>query len=160
MAIAKCRLGSSAPIVSINELKKFHPDTGTTIMDFDLALDYGPFEGSAELRERVAALHSTPEHRLDAENVIITPGSILANFLILDALCQPGDHIICQYPVFSQLHLLPQHRGVEVTSWQLMNDDTQDSISVLRGLIQSNTKAMILKYKILTNRTPLAMSSC
>lgn len=126
-------------------------------MDFDLALDYGPFEGSAELRERVAALHSTPEYRLAAENVIITPGSILANFLILDAICQPGDHILCQYPVFSQLHLLPQHRGVEVTSWQLMNDNTQDGISVLRGLIRSNTKAIILKYKNFINSISLAI---
>lgn len=115
-------------------------------MDYDLALDYGPFEGSDELRERVAERHSTPECRLDAKNVIITPGSILANFLILDAICQPGDHIICQYPVFSQLHLLPQHRGVEVSSWQLMNDDdAESSIYRMQSLIRSNTKAIILK---------------
>lgn len=115
------------------------------VMDYDLALDYGPFEGSDALRERVAALHSTPEYRLDAKNVIITPGSILANFLILDAICQPGDHIICQYPVFSQLHLLPQHRGVEVSPWQLMNDDTESSIPRMQSLIRRNTKAIILK---------------
>ena len=114
-------------------------------MDHDLALDYGPFEGSDALREHVAALHSTPEYRLDAKNVIITPGSILANFLILDAICQPGDHIICQYPVFSQLHLLPQHRGVEVSPWHLMNDDTESSIPSMQNLIRSNTKAIILK---------------
>lgn len=128
-------------------MKQFNAAANGTVLDLDLALDYGPFEGSNELRERVALLHSTPDGSIGAENVIITPGSILANFLILDAICQPGDHAICQYPVFSQLHLLPQHRGVDVSLWQLTGDGLEPGVATLRSLVKKNTRAIILKYR-------------
>jgi DNA-binding transcriptional MocR family regulator len=91
----------------LNELHKLASSTNTTLLDPDLALTYGTTLGSVRLRERIAELHSSPEVELTAANVVITPGSSMANHLVLATLCGPGDHIICQYPTFGPLYLLP-----------------------------------------------------
>jgi DNA-binding transcriptional MocR family regulator len=46
-------------------------------------------------------MHSTATAKLTAENVVIMPGSIMANYLVLNALFSAGDHIICQYPTYA-----------------------------------------------------------
>ncbi|EXL66815.1 hypothetical protein FOPG_17041 [Fusarium oxysporum f. sp. conglutinans race 2 54008] len=99
--------GSYASALSLNELHKLASSTNTTLLDPDLALTYGTTLGSVRLRERIAELHSSPEVELTAANVVITPGSSMANHLVLATLCGPGDHIICQYPTFGPLYLLP-----------------------------------------------------
>lgn len=98
------------------------------------------------LRTRIAELHSTSETQLTAENVIITPGSILANYLVLQALCKPGDHVICQYPAYGQLYLLPRHNGADVNLWAMEeNSGWLPDIGKLSDMIRPNTKAIILK---------------
>jgi aspartate/methionine/tyrosine aminotransferase len=127
----------------VNQLQRLAPQK--SIFDFDLALDYGPFEGSETLRSRIAELHSTADIPITAENVIITPGSILANYLILQTICKPGDHIICQYPVFSQLHLLPKHQGIEISLWRMKPPGWHPDIADLEHMIKPETKAIVIK---------------
>ncbi|EGU74231.1 hypothetical protein FOXB_15258 [Fusarium oxysporum f. sp. conglutinans Fo5176] len=93
--------GSYASALSLNELHKLASSTNTTLLDPDLALTYGTTLGSVRLRERIAELHSSPEVELTAANVVITPGSSMANHLVLATLCGPGDHIICGLTVAS-----------------------------------------------------------
>lgn len=108
--------GSCSTALSLNELAQLSPTNATTAkgdddpIDRDLALSYAPVLGSPELRARVAELHSEPpssssssspsppERALTAEDVIITPGSIMANYLVLASLLAAGDHAVCQYP--------------------------------------------------------------
>ncbi|KAJ6445041.1 aspartate aminotransferase [Purpureocillium lavendulum] len=136
---------SNVSALSLNDLRALSSDPSLELFDPDLKLDYGSFEGSQRLRERIAALHSTPECKLTADNVIITPGSIMANFLVLDAICGPGDHIVCQYPTFGQLYLVPKFNGVNVSLWKM--DDSKEwmpSLEELERLVKPNTKAIIL----------------
>ncbi|EDN11350.1 predicted protein [Histoplasma mississippiense (nom. inval.)] len=60
------------------------------------AMDYGPQYGSEQL--------STP---LSPENVLVTPGASLANFLIFYGMYDRGDHDICQYPTYQQPYTQP-----------------------------------------------------
>ncbi|KAK2612723.1 hypothetical protein QQS21_001174 [Conoideocrella luteorostrata] len=144
----KCKVhfhASSAKVVSTNELRQLAATPGPDVFDPDLKLDYGPFEGSLRLRTRIAEIHSTPETSLTAENVIITPGSIMANFLVLQTLCKKGDHVICQYPTFGPLYLLPKHHGVDVSMWAMEEEKNWlPDIDKLGDLIRPNTKAIIL----------------
>ncbi|OAQ68770.2 aspartate aminotransferase [Pochonia chlamydosporia 170] len=136
---------SCSKTLSINELCQLSATPGTEAFDRHLKLDYGPFEGSTKLRSRIAEMHSTPETPLTADNVIITPGSILANYLVLQTLCKKGDHIICQYPSYGQLYLLPRHHGVDITLWAM--EEAQNwlpDVNKLAGMIRPNTKAIIL----------------
>lgn len=71
----------------------------------------------------------------------------MANYLILGTICKQGDHVICQYPVYSQLHLLPEQQGVELSLWAMKEDkDWIPDINELATMIKPNTKAIILKY--------------
>ncbi|UNI16908.1 hypothetical protein JDV02_003296 [Purpureocillium takamizusanense] len=137
--------GSYASALSLNELKALSSDPSLELFDPDLQLTYGSFEGSQRLRERIAALHSSPECTLSADDVLITPGSIMANFLVLDAVSGPGDHVICQYPTFGQLYMLPKFSGVDVSLWKMDEDQGwMPSLEELERLIRPNTKAIIL----------------
>ncbi|KAI8713598.1 Aminotran-1-2 domain-containing protein [Fusarium sp. LHS14.1] len=120
-------------------------DPDLEVVNRDVELSYGSFEGSLELREGIAALNSSEESKITTENIIITPGSIMANYLVLDTICHQSDHVICQHPTYGQLYLVPQFNGVEVSLWKMDEENEWlPSIDELETLIRPNTKAIIL----------------
>lgn len=118
-------------------------------VDLDQQLAYGTAQGSPQLRRRIAELHSPPPGQgpqLTEDNVVIAPGSIMANFLALSAILAPGDHVVCQYPTYGQLYLLPGYSGVDVSLWAMEEaDGWRPDVGCIAGLIRLNTKAIILK---------------
>lgn len=137
--------GSYASALSLKELQQLSDEPGGPV-DEDLQLTYGTAIGSSKLRERIAELHSSPAAQLTADNVVITPGSIMANYLVLNTLCGPGDHIICQYPTYAQLYILPRYIGAEVDLWKMREEENWiPSIDDLARLVRPNTKAIIIK---------------
>jgi len=83
---------------------------------------------------------------ITADNVVITPGSIMANFLSLTTICGPGDHVVCQYPTFSQLFVIPRFHGADVSLWRMRaEDDWMPRLEELETLLQPNTKLIIIK---------------
>jgi aspartate/methionine/tyrosine aminotransferase len=86
---------------------------------------------------------------LTEDHVVITPGSIMANYLVLSSICGPGDHIICQFPTYGQLYLLPKHQGVDVDLWTMKaEDEWAPGVETLRSMVRPNTTAIIIKYVI------------
>ncbi|KAK4445743.1 PLP-dependent transferase [Podospora aff. communis PSN243] len=138
--------GSVIGAISLCELQSYAPDE--EIIDTDLTLDYGASQGTGKLRERIAAMYSSPETGVNftADNVVVTTGSTLANYLVLSILAGPGDHVICQYPTYSQLFLVPQYQGTEVSLWKLKRvpDSWAASLDELKSMIRPNTKAIII----------------
>jgi aspartate/methionine/tyrosine aminotransferase len=138
--------GSYASALSVNDLRRLSTNPGLEVFDPELKLTYGSYEGSLRLRERIAELHSSENNKLTAENVLITPGSIMANYLLLSTVCGPGDHVICQYPTYGQLYLVPKFAGVDVGLWKMHEENGwMPSIDELAAMIKPNTKAIILK---------------
>jgi aspartate/methionine/tyrosine aminotransferase len=137
--------GSYASALSLKQLQQLSDGHGRPINE-DLQLTYGMTKGSVELRQRIAELHSSTRSQLSADNVVITPGSIMANYLVLRTLCGPGDHIICQYPTYAQLYVLPRYAGAEVALWKMSDErNWVPSIDDLAAMIRPNTKAIIIK---------------
>ncbi|KAH7131457.1 pyridoxal phosphate-dependent transferase [Dactylonectria estremocensis] len=131
--------------VLTSSLRSLSTDPKLEILNRNLSLRYNPYCGFAKLRESIAALYSPGDKKLTGDHVVVTPGSIMANFLVLDTICGPGDHIICQYPTYGQLYLVPQYSGVDVSLWRM--DDENDwmlHIEELSGMIRPNTKAINL----------------
>lgn len=65
------------------------------------ALEYGPIEGFAPLREHVATrLCAEPGIKMTAENVALTSGSSHSLSNIVDAFIDPGDVIVVEQPTF------------------------------------------------------------
>ncbi|KAF5599548.1 aspartate aminotransferase [Fusarium pseudoanthophilum] len=121
------------------------PDASHATLDPNLKLTYGTLQGSLRLRERLAKMHSSPKAPLTADNVVITPGAIMANYLVLAAICGPDNHIVCQYPTYGQLYLLPRYNGVDVSLWAMdENDNWSSDVAELASMIKPNTKAIII----------------
>lgn len=151
--------GSVIGAISLAELQGLAPDE--QMIDSSSVLEYGTSQGSLKLRERIAALYSTPESdaKITAANVVITPGSLLANYLVLATLAGPGDHIICQYPTFPQLFLVPKYQGAEVSLWKLNRgkESWEANLDELKGMIRPNTKVVIINNP--NNPTGAVLSS-
>jgi aspartate/methionine/tyrosine aminotransferase len=109
-------------------------------------LTYGPIRGSNPLRERLASLYSARvSSPLPAQNILITPGAIAANFLLMYTLIAPGDHIVCVHPTYQQLYAVPESLGAEVSLWKLSRDKKYiPDLEELKTLVKENTKMIII----------------
>ena len=74
------------------------------------ALEYTQTNGTAPLRERVAALYGGAS----ADNVLVTNGSSEANLLACWHLIEPGDEAVVVHPVYMQLPGLIRSFGAAV----------------------------------------------
>ncbi|KAK4996085.1 hypothetical protein LTR66_004227 [Elasticomyces elasticus] len=116
------------------------------LIDLTKPLGYGEIRGATELRNSLSRLYSSRVlSLLSPDNILITPGAIAANFLVLYSLVGPGDHVICHYPTYQQLYSVPASLGAEVDLWKAKpekgwNVDTEE----LKQLIKPSTKMIIL----------------
>lgn len=106
--------------------------------------------GSKALRSTLSGLYSVrAPNPLPSDNVVITSGGSLSNYLVFQALCGPNDHVIVQYPTYQQLYSVPRATGAEVSLWEVKGEDKwQPDVESLKSLIKPNTKAIVLTYVI------------
>lgn len=136
--------------ISVNDLRALSDDKESDPLAQlqSTKLTYGAIRGSDKLRNTLANLYSVrAPTQLPKDNILITPGAIQANFLLLYTLVGPGDHVICHYPTYQQLFSVPASVGAEVSLWKSKEaDGWQLDIEELKGLIRPNTKLTIIKY--------------
>ncbi|KAK1622073.1 hypothetical protein BDP81DRAFT_400571 [Colletotrichum phormii] len=71
-------------------------------------------------RQQIANLYENDiSGSLPNDQVIITQGAIVANFLTLYTLVGANDHVICVHPTYQQLYEVPKSLGAEVSLWKL-----------------------------------------
>jgi aspartate/methionine/tyrosine aminotransferase len=136
-----------AASVSVDDLVAFCEDPNVEPpLKLSKKLTYGAIRGSDALRNRLASLYSVKVGSpLPAENILITPGAISANFLLLYTLVGPGDHVVCVYPTYQQLYSVPESLGAEVSLWKLRKEAKFiPDVDELKGLVQPNTKMIII----------------
>ena len=133
--------------ISVNELIALSESKKLDVLDLSAALTYGEIRGNSQLRAHLARLYSskvgTP---LPAENILIQPGAIAANYLIFSALIGPGDHVICHYPTYQALYSVPKAFGAEVDLWHSRpENDWVPDFEELEKLVKPNTKMIVIK---------------
>ena len=133
--------------ISIEQLQALSEDKTSSVVQIPKKLDYGAIRGSTALWSNLAALYSfRAASRLPKENILITPGAIAANFLLMYTLVGKGDHVICHYPTYQQLYSVPQSMGAEVSLWKARPEkDWVLDLEELEGLIKPNTKLIVIK---------------
>lgn len=140
--------GSATPGLSINDLISLSSDAQVTrdaLSIADLQLTLGSDVGSPALRSAIAALYQGEGQEITHGNVITATGTTGANLNVLYSLLHAEDHVICAYPIYTQLLSLPRAQGCEVSLWRLNKDDKWSlSIKDLEGLIKPNTKLLII----------------
>lgn len=82
----------------------------------DLALGYPQTNGSAELRETIAALYPGA----DADSVLACNGTAEANFLAVWSLLEPGDEMVLMLPNYMQISGVAGALGAAVTPFRLV----------------------------------------
>jgi aspartate/methionine/tyrosine aminotransferase len=102
-----------------------------------IRLGYGQTNGSDQLRDAISAMYPGT----DRDNVLVTSGSIEANFIAIWSLLQPGDELILMLPNYMQIWGVARAFGIEVKPFYLKeNLDWQPDLDELRDLVTSKTK--------------------
>ncbi len=106
-----------------------------------IALEYVQSNGSAALRERIAAFHPGAS----PDNVVVTNGSAEANFIAAWWLCRPHSNIVFLEPNYFQIHGLARNLGSEVREWWLRPDQGwEPDLEALAGLVDDTTSAIVV----------------
>ena len=136
--------------ISIEDLQNISENKAGTVLPSSIKLTYGSIRGSEKLRANLARLYSAKAAvPLPTDNLLVTPGAIAANFLVLYALIGKDDHVICHYPTYQQLFSVPESLGAEVSLWKAREERKwQLDVEELKGLVRPNTKMIIVKYVI------------
>ena len=136
-----------AASISVDDLVALCEDPNTEPpLKLSTKLTYGAIRGSANLRQRLASLYSARvSSPLAPESIIVTPGAISANFLLLYTLIGPGDHVVCMYPTYQQLYTVPESLGADVSLWRLHEERKfMPDLEELKSLVRENTKMIII----------------
>jgi aspartate/methionine/tyrosine aminotransferase len=107
-----------------------------------MPLGYSEARGTIELRTLLADTY----RGVTPDDVLVTTGAIEANFLALNSLLQPGDHVVAVSPAYQQLHSVPRAIGAEVDLWDLSQPDGGYAYDVdrLEALLRPDTRLIII----------------
>jgi aspartate/methionine/tyrosine aminotransferase len=100
-------------------------------------LGYIQTNGTEELREKVCALYPGS----NTDDVLITTGSVEANYLLAWSQIEPDDEVLFMIPNYMQLWGLMRAFGADVKTFSLKEDlDWNPDLDELKNLITPRTK--------------------
>ena len=116
--------GSATPGQSLNEIVKLSKEPEETRNAFNQVFDtnfkLGSSQGDLKLRTTVASeLYDHGLSKITAEDIIIANATTGANHIVQQSLLRPGDHVICQYPIYGPCIEEPQAIGCEISYLRL-----------------------------------------
>jgi aspartate/methionine/tyrosine aminotransferase len=129
--------------LSTNDLLAFEePEERQAILRglLDIPLGYSEASGSLELRTTLASTY----HNCGPENILVTTGAIEANFLLFNALLDPGDHIVAVNPAYQQLNSVPRAVGADVSLWKIGPESYRYVLDELERLITPRTCLIVV----------------
>lgn len=105
-------------------------------------LGYTEVEGNPLLREEIAKLYSN----INADGILVHVGAQEAIFNFLNVLLEPGDHVICQFPVYQSLYEVAHAIGCEIDKWEITQAENGWSLDPdeLKRLVKPNTKLIAI----------------
>jgi len=105
-----------------------------------LPLGYGPPEGSAALRELIAA-----RAQAAPDEILLTCGAIEGLHLAMQALVAAGDEVVVQDPMYPAVAGLARMRGATVRRWPLAyGASAADRLGALASLINRATRLVAI----------------
>jgi len=123
--------GVNPPPVKLSEL--------TSVFDLDQSLTYGSTCGSEKLREEISRLYSS----CTKDQILVTNGTAEANFLVANAILEPGDELIIVTPTYLQILGIAKANGVKVKISRLLEDEGfKPDLDEITELFSSKTRAV------------------
>lgn len=107
-----------------------------------LRLGYTESQGLPELRAEIATLYES----LDADEILIaTPEEAI--FLAMNALLEPGDHVVCGFPAYQSLYELARDLGCEIGLWRPVEGEAwRFDPADLERLLRPETKLVVCNF--------------
>ncbi len=95
--------------------------------------------GSRDLRTTLSRREGVPE-----ENILLSLGASMANYLVMAALLQPGDEVLVEFPAYEPLLKVPMSLGAQVK--RLPRDPVDFSLSpqALAEAVSDKTRMIVL----------------
>jgi aspartate/methionine/tyrosine aminotransferase len=100
----------------LEELLELRPGAREGLLATEI--NYPHTNGIPALRDHIAAMYpgATPQ------GVLVTVGAIEANYIAVQTLVTPGEHVVVMVPNYLQIWGLAHNQGLEVATFQLRED--------------------------------------
>ena len=106
-------------------------------------LRYGYHTGRPSLRSVIAEEYPG----LSDSHIVVTNGASEANFVIVNAMVKPGDHVIIEHPNYPSLYDVPRSLGCDVTLFRLKYENGfKPDFDELESMIRPETKLISLTH--------------
>jgi aspartate/methionine/tyrosine aminotransferase len=117
-------------------------DTETMHLWEDLKFGYTETLGHPVLRESIAHIYKG----IDPDDILVTvPEEGI--FLTMQALLEPGDHVICTFPGYQSLYALARSMGCDVSMWKPEERaGWHFSADQLKNMLRDNTKLVVVNF--------------
>ena len=135
LSSSDCEAFSMAELLSM-------ADTGTNYLWNELRLGYTETPGHPLLRETIAEIYSGIDPQ---EILVLAPAEGI--FLLMHALLEPGDHVVCTFPGYQSLFEVARSIGCEVSTWE--PDESQSwhfDLGYLEANLRDNTRLVVVNF--------------
>lgn len=132
---------SDCEALSMTELLSMADDETKSLWD-DLMLGYTVSSGHLILRDTIAEIYDG----ITADDIVVAAPEE-GIFLLMHALLEPGDHVICTFPAYQSLYEVPRSIGCELSKWE--PDEEQGwyfDIGQLEQQMQERTKLVVVNF--------------
>jgi aspartate/methionine/tyrosine aminotransferase len=107
-----------------------------------LRLGYTESQGLPELRTEIATLYETV-----AGDQVLVAAPEEAVFLAMNALLEPGDHVVCTFPGYQSLYEVARGIGCEVSLWKPSEGPLwRFDLAELQALLRPDTKLVVWNF--------------
>jgi aspartate/methionine/tyrosine aminotransferase len=132
---------SDCEALSMSELLAM-ADVETTRLWEELKLGYTETLGHLLLREAIAEIYEG----IDAEDIlVVVPEEGI--FLLMHALLEPGDHVVCTFPAYQSLYEVARSIECEVSTWEPDEErGWRFDIGQLEEKMRANTRVVVVNF--------------
>jgi len=104
-------------------------------------LGYTESLGSPTLRQEISRIYGS----ISPEQVLVHSGAQEAIFTFMQAVLNPGDHLIVHWPCYQSLFEIAISIGCQISNWEARVENNWElDVDELKGMIQPNTKAIVI----------------
>ena len=117
-------------------------DSKTERLWDELTLGYTDSLGHPLLRSGIAEMYDSVN---EAHIVVVVPEEGI--FLLMNALLEPADHVVCAFPAYQSLYEIARSIGCEVSLWEPSEEKGwRFDVSDLEAQVRPNTKLAVINF--------------
>jgi aspartate/methionine/tyrosine aminotransferase len=132
---------SACESLSVAELLALEPGAADALNS--LRLGYTESLGHPELRREIALLYNN----ISPDDVIVFSGAEEGIFALVNALVEPGEHLIAPFPAYQSLLEVARAAGCEVSRWTLDEGNRwEPDLDLLEDLLRPQTRMIIVNF--------------